>query len=111
TLFRSEIVDGDLHRGARAQRRVKEDERDAAPRQRALGVIARLDARGQVEQPGQLVAREVRRAEKVSAFHFHLDSQNCIVASSLKNRSISARLRVSGGNSRSTLASSARPVM
>ena len=33
------------------------------------------------------------------------------VASSPKNRSISARLSVSGGNSLSTLASSPRPVM
>src|ERR1044072_8011294 len=44
----AKLIHGDLHRSARAKRRIEKDERDTATRERAFTVVSGLDLRRKV---------------------------------------------------------------
>src|SRR3954468_16907255 len=62
----AELVHPDLEREPRARRRLVEDQRDAAPRQRARGEPVALQLQRAVEQPLELVARKLLAGEEVT---------------------------------------------
>src|SRR5947209_16183403 len=67
----AKLEDADLHRGARPQRGIEEDERDRATLQRLHSILTALEPQGRLNQLFKLFARPICCCQKISQ-HYQL---------------------------------------